>query len=50
MSAQHLTVRHNTRCPVCDAGIDWRRDKLLAVVLAALFGNRLVLPFHAVYL
>ena len=34
MSAQHLTVWYNTRCPVCDAGIDWQRNKLLAVVRA----------------
>ncbi|SFJ06741.1 hypothetical protein SAMN05216525_11822 [Bradyrhizobium sp. Gha] len=26
----HLTVYYNTRCPVCDAGIDWQRNKLLA--------------------
>jgi len=28
----HLTVYYNTRCPVCDAGIDWQRNKLLALV------------------
>jgi len=27
-----LTVWCNTRCPVCDAGIDWQRNKLLAAV------------------
>jgi predicted DCC family thiol-disulfide oxidoreductase YuxK len=27
-----LTVWYNTRCPVCDAGIDWQRNKLLALV------------------
>jgi predicted DCC family thiol-disulfide oxidoreductase YuxK len=32
MSGQHLTVWYNTRCPVCDAGIDWQRNKLLAAV------------------
>ena len=32
MPAQHLTVWYNTRCPVCDAGIDWQRNKLLAAV------------------
>jgi len=30
----HLTVWYNTRCPVCDAGIDWQRNKLLALVRA----------------
>ncbi|MFO1111666.1 MAG: DCC1-like thiol-disulfide oxidoreductase family protein [Bradyrhizobium sp.] len=34
MSAQHLTVYYNTRCPVCDAGIDWQRNRLLAAVRA----------------
>ena len=29
-----LTVWYNTRCPVCDAGIDWQRNKLLALVRA----------------
>jgi predicted DCC family thiol-disulfide oxidoreductase YuxK len=32
MSAPHLTVWYNTRCPVCDAGIDWQRNRLLAAV------------------
>lgn len=27
-----LVVWYNTRCPVCDAGIDWQRNKLLAAV------------------
>jgi predicted DCC family thiol-disulfide oxidoreductase YuxK len=30
----HLTVWYNTRCPVCDAGIDWQRNKLLVAVRA----------------
>ena len=34
MSASPLTVWYNTRCPVCDAGIDWQRSKLLAAVRA----------------
>ena len=34
MTAPHLTVWYNTRCPVCDAGIDWQRNKLLAAVRA----------------
>jgi predicted DCC family thiol-disulfide oxidoreductase YuxK len=29
-----LTVWYNTRCPVCDAGISWQRNKLLAPVRA----------------
>ena len=32
MSMPQLTVWYNTRCPVCDAGIDWQRNKLLALV------------------
>ena len=32
MTDRHLTVWYNTRCPVCDAGIDWQRNKLLAAV------------------
>ncbi len=34
MSAQHLTVWYNTRCPVCNGGIDWQRNKLLAALRA----------------
>lgn len=30
--APRLIVSYNTRCPVCDAGIDWQRNKLLAAV------------------
>lgn len=33
-AAQYLTIWYNTRCPVCDAGIDWQRNKLLAAVRA----------------
>ena len=29
-----LVVWYNTRCPVCDAGIDWQCNKLLAAVRA----------------
>jgi predicted DCC family thiol-disulfide oxidoreductase YuxK len=29
-----FVVYYNTRCPVCDAGIDWQRNKLLALVRA----------------
>ena len=32
MPTSHLTVFYNTRCPVCDAGIDWQRNRLLAAV------------------
>jgi len=32
MAAPHLTVWYNTRCPVCDAGIGWQRNRLLAAV------------------
>jgi predicted DCC family thiol-disulfide oxidoreductase YuxK len=34
MSGQRLTVWYNTRCPVCDGGIDWQRSKLVAAVRA----------------
>ena len=34
MTVPHLTVWYNTRCPVCDAGIDWQRNRLLAAVRA----------------
>jgi predicted DCC family thiol-disulfide oxidoreductase YuxK len=34
MSASKLTVWYNTRCPVCDAGINRQRNKLLAAVRA----------------
>ena len=34
MTESHLIVWYNTRCPVCDAGIDWQRNKLLAAVRA----------------
>ena len=34
MGSPRLTVWYNTRCPVCDAGIDWQRNKLLAAVHA----------------
>jgi predicted DCC family thiol-disulfide oxidoreductase YuxK len=32
--APHLTVWYNTRCPVCNGGIDWQRNKLLGAVRA----------------
>lgn len=32
MPMPQLTVRYNTRCPVCDAGIDRQRNKLIALV------------------
>jgi predicted DCC family thiol-disulfide oxidoreductase YuxK len=34
MPSPHLTIWYNTRCPVCDAGIGWQRNKLLAAVRA----------------
>jgi predicted DCC family thiol-disulfide oxidoreductase YuxK len=34
MSAPRLTVWYNTRCPVCNGGIDWQRNKLLNAVRA----------------
>jgi len=32
MRSPSLTVWYNTRCPVCDAGIDRQRNKLIAAV------------------
>src|SRR6476619_366337 len=34
MTGHRLVVWYNTRCLVCDAGIDWQRNKLLAAVRA----------------
>jgi len=34
MTQQRLMVWYNTRCPVCNAGIDRQRNKLLAAVAA----------------
>jgi predicted DCC family thiol-disulfide oxidoreductase YuxK len=34
MVQPHLVVWYNTRCPVCDAGIDRQRNKLIAAVEA----------------
>lgn len=33
MSAQ-LTVWYNTKCPVCNAGIDWQRNRLVRAARA----------------
>lgn len=30
VQASPLTVYYNTKCPVCDAGIDWQRNRLVA--------------------
>lgn len=34
MNAPRLTVWTNTRCPVCDAGIDFQKSKLIDAVRA----------------
>ena len=34
MPGPKLTVWYNTKCPVCDAGINSQRDKLIAAVRA----------------
>jgi len=34
MTQQRLVVWYNTRCPVCNAGIDRQRTKLMAAVAA----------------
>jgi len=40
MPTPHLTVWYNTRCPVCDAGIDRQRNKLIAAVQAGTIAFR----------
>jgi predicted DCC family thiol-disulfide oxidoreductase YuxK len=40
MPEQRLVVWYNTRCPVCDAGIDRQRNKLLAAVEAGTIAFR----------
>ena len=40
MPNPYLTVWYNTRCPVCDAGIDRQRNKLLAAVKAGTIAFR----------
>src|SRR6516225_5014045 len=34
MPSPALTVWYNTRCPVCNGGINWQRNKLIAAVRA----------------
>jgi predicted DCC family thiol-disulfide oxidoreductase YuxK len=34
MPGHLLVVWYNTRCPVCNGGIDWQRNKLVAAVRA----------------
>jgi predicted DCC family thiol-disulfide oxidoreductase YuxK len=34
MTTSVLTVWYNTRCPVCNGGIDWQRNRLLTAVRA----------------
>jgi predicted DCC family thiol-disulfide oxidoreductase YuxK len=34
MPSPRLTIWYNTRCPVCNGGIDWQRNKLLDAVRA----------------
>src|SRR3982074_1998959 len=40
MTGPRLVVWYNTRCPVCDAGVNWQRNKLLSIVRAG------VISFH----
>jgi predicted DCC family thiol-disulfide oxidoreductase YuxK len=40
MPEARLVVWYNTRCPVCDAGIDRQRNKLLAAVQAGTIAFR----------
>ena len=39
MSPQ-LTVWYNTKCPVCNAGIDWQRNRLVQAVRAGIIEFR----------
>ena len=34
MQLPPLTVWYNTKCPVCDAGIDWQRNRLVKAARA----------------
>jgi predicted DCC family thiol-disulfide oxidoreductase YuxK len=40
MTSPALTVWYNTHCPVCDAGIDRQRNKLIAAVQAGTIAFR----------
>jgi predicted DCC family thiol-disulfide oxidoreductase YuxK len=35
-----LTVWYNTKCPVCNAGIDWQRDRLVQAARAGAISFR----------
>ena len=35
-----LTVYYNTKCPVCNAGIDWQRNRLMQAVRAGIIDFR----------
>jgi predicted DCC family thiol-disulfide oxidoreductase YuxK len=35
-----LTVYYNTKCPVCDAGIDWQRNRLVQAARAGIIEFR----------
>jgi predicted DCC family thiol-disulfide oxidoreductase YuxK len=35
-----LTVWYNTKCPVCNAGIDWQRNRLVQAARAGLIAFR----------
>ena len=39
MSSQ-LTVYYNTKCPVCNAGIDWQRSRLVEAARAGVIEFR----------
>jgi predicted DCC family thiol-disulfide oxidoreductase YuxK len=38
--APQLTVYYNTKCPVCNAGIDWQRSRLFRAARAGLIEFR----------
>ena len=40
MAPSRLTVWYNTRCPVCDAGITWQRNRLVRAAQAGVIEFR----------
>ena len=37
---RQLTVWYNTKCPVCDAGIDWQKNRLVRAARAGVIAFR----------
>lgn len=40
MTSPQLTVWYNTKCPVCNAGIDWQRSRLVRAARAGIIEFR----------